>query len=626
MSHPSLHTPGRFTQLMWICALFTVWIAGCTPIASQIDPFLSKNAETIQLKTIEYQEQPVADTLVSESYLAPESRLFAVTADGDFWTAQSATLIHWMNAGEKYELIRKPSGSGTFTAINADGNALYIGTDYGQLLRYETGAFTSIYDLGDECPIQTILAGEGDTIWLGTNQGVVRLEGDGPQAFKYPLEGMVDSFIHSLYRDSGGQLWAGTVDAVSVWRDRRWITYPLLKGEITIGMLETADHTMFAAAGPNLYRLVGDNWQAQIIPQIGSIHALVLNADKQIVLIGAVGRMVTFDPATGLSTAVWMPSAVSLGNRPDGSLVIGTTDYGLVYSGDEGWVQISTANLLPSANILSIEPVGNDEAWIATGNGLAHVTGNWPVVALVETNGSTVLSVASDNPGSLWFLTSDSIGRRVGDEYQWYPYGTDINDRPISEMVMGPDGTLWYLSRKGLVQMFNGERQIIDTPFERPDTMTHTLPSPITVDVDGLVWLAMQDGQVYSYKDGAWNSQILPVDDQITALYAVNANELWAGTTHNGLFHFQNGIWSVFDLPGKNPQPLVTRIAAAGDGLLVGTTEGLFRVQDPTSPSPVLFSTGLSEGYIQALAIDGTDAWIGYLYGGAEKVPLNKLK
>lgn len=618
--------PGRPTLSMLICALFAVWIAGCTSSTSQFDPFLSNNAETIQLETIQHDEQSPADALVSESYLAAESRLFALTTDGDFWTAKPTTLIHWKNAEQKYELLRKPAGSGSFSAITADGNTLFLGTDHGELFRYANGAFSFQYDLGDDCPIQTILTGENQTLWLGTNQGVTRLEGAGPQAFNYPLAGLADSFIHSLYRDSSGQLWVGTVDAVSVWRDRRWITSPLLNGEITTGIVETADHTMFAAAGPNLYRMVDQEWQAQSIPQMGAIHALAMNQEGKIILIGSAGRMVTLDPATGLHTAVWMPSAVSLGIRPDGSLVIGTTDYGLVYGGKESWVQISTANLLPSANVFSIAPVGNNEAWIGTGDGLAHISATRPVIPQTETDNSSVRSVVADTPGVLWFQTSDAIGRRVGDEYQWYPYGTDINDRPISDLVMRPDGTLWYLNRKGLVQMINGERQIIDTPFERPDTMTHTLPTPITVDADGQVWLAMQDSQVYSFADGAWNSQLLPVDDQITALYAVNNNELWAGTTHNGLFHFQNGIWSVFDLPGKNPQPMVTRIKAAGSGLLVGTVEGLFRVQDPTGPSPVLISTGLDEGYIQALAVDEAYAWIGYLYGGVDKIPLNKLQ
>lgn len=624
MTHAPKTSSAFFVRLIVFSSLLSTWMAGCVYSNKPIPE--TNPVEPIRAEIIQFEEELTEVDPGTNRYLTSDGRRFTLTDEGELWSINGLYLVHWKVDTHTYQLFKLPESSGQINAIDANGSAILLGSDQGKLIRFETDTFSILHDLGAETAIQTILSGEDERIWLGTNQGVFRLDSGSAEVFSYPLDGLSDEFIHSLYIDSQNQLWAGTVDAISTWKDDRWINFNLEKGEVISAILETENHEVLAASGSTLYRQNADGWQVQSIPSVGVIHSMALSGDGKVALIGAAGELIYLDPITGSFIQMAMPGAVRVAASQSGRLVIGSIDSGMFYSDGGTWQQIICTKQLPGANVLSLASTGNGEGWIGTENGLAFQPKLGPVEFFSETQGDSIISVAADNPGSVWFQTSSAIGRKVGDDMQIFAYGPDRANHPISDMSMSSDGTLWYLTRNGLVQMINGERQVIDTPFSRPDTNTHTLPIPIMIDSLQMVWLALPDGQINMYSNGNWDSLLLPIDDQITTIYVVSASDIWIGTTHSGLLHDKDDTWSMFDLPGKESQPMVTCIKAAAGKLLVGSADGLFKVLDPGGVNPVISTTAWNDGYIQTLAADEMYAWVGYLYGGAERIPLNKFE
>jgi signal transduction histidine kinase/ligand-binding sensor domain-containing protein len=100
----------------------------------------------------------------------------------------------------------------TVTAIvEAPGGDLWIGTYGGGLARLRPGSSrpepVPLRDGGNEV-VRTLLAA-GDVLWIGTNDGLVRLAGDERRRWT-TAEGLGSNVVTALHRDADGTLWIGT--------------------------------------------------------------------------------------------------------------------------------------------------------------------------------------------------------------------------------------------------------------------------------------------------------------------------------------------------------------------------------------------------------------------------------
>jgi signal transduction histidine kinase/ligand-binding sensor domain-containing protein len=133
------------------------------------------------------------------------------TSDGAIWVAGEQCLFRF-RAGQPMEaFLDKPIRGEAIRALCADGDALWLGTYYSALLRYEAGSVRTVAPGGSFPGTITSLAREAaDTLWIGTSAGLHRWESGKVQTWT-TRDGLLTDNIRALHRDADGTLWIGTL-------------------------------------------------------------------------------------------------------------------------------------------------------------------------------------------------------------------------------------------------------------------------------------------------------------------------------------------------------------------------------------------------------------------------------
>src|SRR5579862_329514 len=199
----------------------------------------------------------------------PDGWINAMLAGSDgLWLAtQSRGLVHFDPATETFHTWRgDPTAragprSTTINALaaSADG-ALWLGGD-GGLDRFDprSVAFQPLQLVrGARQPaVQTILVDRGQTVWVGTADGLYRREGGSPRFRRFALTAGEQPAVWSLYEVRAGRLWVGSVNELFVLDRKRQLTASFtssatdtqtLAGGQQLSLIETTPGTVWAAS------------------------------------------------------------------------------------------------------------------------------------------------------------------------------------------------------------------------------------------------------------------------------------------------------------------------------------------------------------------------------------------
>ena len=257
----------------------------------------------------------------------------------------------------------------------------------------------------------------------------------------------------------------------------------------------------------------------------------------------------------------------------------------------------------------------------------------------------TVLAIAQDRSGYMWFGTQDGVARFDGASFRNYlpsewvqallvdqngtlwaglnkgvavyrdhhfetleaaPGATaDFNAHPdVRALVQQPDGTLLAASGAGLLR--------VSSAGLAPDPGLIAQPLFSLLYAQGALW-AGGEGMLYEQRAGAWQSHPAPggADTRIQRL-CLYQNALWAGTSR-GLYRYTADGWQ--RLAG-DPAELHLAINAcfvdSAGNFWVATNAGLARVYDAQLAEFVPAGTRAAAAQVEALAEDREhDLWIG---------------
>ena len=232
--------------------------------------------------------------------------------------------------------------------------------------------------------------------------------------------------------------------------------------------------------------------------------------------------------------------------------------------------------------------------WLLCANALAAVPGrpHFRIIGSAQGLPSTeIFALARDRDGYLWIATADGLARYDGVGMRVWRYDpADPGGLPgnnIQALMVDADDRIWVAVEGAGISVLDAQRRSFTHYLQAghpeigsDDTwaFAHQGRTVWFGTYDGGLHQLMRDGTITSFRHDVDAADGLP-SDTIVALAVAADGVLWIGTD-KGLAFLQDGHVRKARLPGSTDPVAVYSINVQPDGLLVGTSQGVWR-RDP---------------------------------------------
>ncbi|HIE66234.1 MAG TPA: hypothetical protein EYG28_03240 [Nitrospiria bacterium] len=318
------------------------------------------------------------------------------------------------------------------------------------------------------------LAFEGDVLWVGTANGVLRYDlSNDDQKVYTTRDGLLSNIIHTVTIGPGGDKWVGTYGGgLSRFDGKRWVTYtpygsgsPLVYGKEwrsfpektglgdlwVYGILFDRDEVMWVATWKGVSRFNGTSFKTYTTDD-GLIDKWVytLSLDRKGTFwFGTEGGVTRFDgknwkswsneDGVGVDTGRGVPPEAQAlpftprhhqgGDKPleynpnyvvsstidaNNHLWIGTLGGGLSRFDGKNWKSFTTRDGLAGNMVHALQIDSNGILWIGTNGGVSRFDGK-RFANLTQKDGiGSVYAIAIDRQGNKWFGTFGGVSQYMG--------------------------------------------------------------------------------------------------------------------------------------------------------------------------------------------------------------------
>lgn len=304
------------------------------------------------------------------------------------------------------------------------------------------GHSQQILTVGRDLPgtrIQTAFADRSGSLWIGTNNGLVRYASG--KLDRFPLtDPLATASILSILEDHEGDLWVGTESGgLHILRDERFRTLGSrdgLSSDSTTTVVEDATGTLWVGTA---------GYGLNAVTRSGS----------------AFTKTKTYTVRDGITSDI----ILSLAAAPDGDLWIGTPD-GLNRLHHGAITSLTTSDGLPDDFIRSLHLDADNSLWIGTRRGLAHLSfaGASPHIdTYTQATGlgsDLVGAMARDTNGNLWVATLAGLSRLTGNPAPTitnFTRANGLSSNIITSLLPRSNGTLLIGTQDHGWNLWNGQ-------------------------------------------------------------------------------------------------------------------------------------------------------------------------
>lgn len=400
--------------------------------------------------------------------------------DRSLWVGTRVGAYRQRRGDQAFEKMTPDAFDDVVQAILPDSEArALVGTAQHGLLVVRDGRSEAVREHapGRVWSVDALLRGSDGSIWVGSNQGLLRLR-DTPFSGIGKTAGLTNENVHAIVQAADGDIWIGTDAGLDRMHD---------------GRIESV--ALGASTGKAVFALAA-----------GSDGRVWIGTDSAGVLQLANGRVVRgFDQGHGLPS----DSVRALLADRGGRLWIGTSKGLVLEDGDRRRV-FTTADGLPSDSIFSVFRDAGGRIWVGTSSGMTWWNGEQfarvplPARSMVQAvygfanAGGAAVWIASDRGLLRW---KDGSVAALGSEH-----GLPVDT--VYSVVPDREGNLWLTTFSGLVRVSREQAEAVADGRARTLTadvygVTDGLPtsqcnggsSPAaTLLSDGSVWVATARG------------------------------------------------------------------------------------------------------------------------------------
>jgi PAS domain S-box-containing protein len=496
-------------------------------------------------------------------------------------------------------------------------------------------------------PGKTIMAGEGirQGVWF---------------SMSVP-DGLINSSVRAILRDSQGVMWFGTSGGVSRYDGEQFTNYTTQDGLVhreTWAILEDRSGNLWFGTRGGISRFDGKVFTnlttADGLPH-NRVFALAEGRDGEI-WVGTEGGLVRID-SSGLKVFTIDDGLVfnkvrTLGLADNGNLWIGTFRGLSFYDGTRFTNYTENNGVQGPASVLSMMFDHAGDLWVGLRAGIARFDGQKFVNYLPEDGIRTyVWAIVEDQQHNMWFGSRQGLLRRDASKTQSFTIEDGLTDISVRSLFLDPEGLLWVGTRGGISRYdgryfttFTEDQGLADnrvrvalkssngdmwfggdsglnrwdgsvlTTVGKKEGLAYTRVWALHEDTQGKLWVGTRGG-LFRHGEKRFE-QIKGIDKQpirnVRAITEDSDGSIWIGTWLNGLIRYKDGEFELFTKEDGLLDNRVTALSVEESGSLwIGTRVGLSHYKEGTIQSFTV-EDGLAQEWVHSLYLDSQKRlWIG---------------
>ena len=476
--------------------------------------------------------------------------------------------------------------------------------------------------------VQAIAQTRDGFVWLGTEAGLVRFDGNSFVVFDQNSKpGLPGNDIQCLFPALDDSLWVGTSSGLARIKHGQITSFTTENGlpaDRVRAVGQNPDGSIWVLAGSDTAQFNGERFdKTEVIDYVKPDPNII----KTLIVPGgtyayATTRMVTTGrdkkAETHLAVGKDLPGSriQSLYGDREGGLWIGTNG-GLVRWSSGKIDRFPVTDPLASASILSFLEDREGNIWVGTETGGLHILRDERFRTLGTRDGlssEATTTVVEDNAGTLWVGTSGSglnAFSHNGSSFSRVKT-LSVRDGLVSDIILSlaaaPSGDLWVGTPDGLNSIHNGRVSSFSSADGLPDEFIRSL----LVDADDSLWIGTRRGLAH------WNpaSPGMHIDiftqstglgsDLVGAIARDTKGNLWVATLA-GLSRLSGSpkpaITNFTVADGLSSNVITALLPRSNGTLLIGTQARGWNLWDGKHFSPVA-RTELNRTTIHAILDD----------------------
>ena len=407
--------------------------------------------------------------------------------------------------------------------------------------------------------IRAIVQTRDGYVWLGTDGGLMRFNGEHFTEFTVQSGALKDNEVWALQEDADGALWIGTYGGgLTQFKEGRFRTFTTADGlpdDVVMRVEEDPAGNLWLVTPQGLARYSN-----------GSLHRVTPDEGLPDIHATAVAPSVPGGPLIATRTGIY----VYRNGRFD-LISVADAEYGFaeqLMSAQDGslWIGFSSGVIMHRTALSSGKPISqvvpfrqrtggqihrlyqdpHGGIWAAVGKGLNKLEDGVFQPVRME-NGApalgSVYSLLMDREGGVWLgLQSNGVARLRVSQLSTLAEEDGLPDDRARSVYQDSRGRVWIGTADGLALYSN---RTIRSITDRRGAQLWDVRS-IAEDASGNLWisagkelLAMKNGK-FERVDG-WAAKY-----EIEVLYRDAAGDMWVGTDGAGLFRYSRGSFTNF--------------------------------------------------------------------------------
>ncbi|WP_311952983.1 ligand-binding sensor domain-containing protein [Mucilaginibacter terrae] len=267
--------------------------------------------------------------------------------------------------------------------------------------------------------VNAIAIGKNNVKWMGTAEGLARLEGTQWTIYNTGNSPLPSNHIQALTVEDNGTVWVGTPDGLARFNGTNWNVYTTANSLLTNNGIkcmayDAGRNTVWAGTEEGIIKITNGNWQYidhfETILSMAVDHngALWMGEFKGFSFVGVIkkyqnGQWTSYRlDQLGYASAFAYSIAVDKNDRIVAALA-GTVVKAVIRFDGNHWEEVTRPEQARGFRAMVIQ---NDKIWVGGATFTLYGDRKSPVIAIPGTN-SPVLSMALDANGRKWLGTYD---------------------------------------------------------------------------------------------------------------------------------------------------------------------------------------------------------------------------